>query len=231
MPIYLLNEDLVFPSPSEANEDGLLAIGGDLSVDRLLLAYETGLFPWYNPNDPILWWSPDPRCLLFIDDLKISKSMRNVLNQQRYTVSYDTAFEQVITACGSVPRKDAGTWITDDIKAAYIELHQLGIAHSVEVWEGEELAGGLYGVSLGSAFFGESMFSAKSNASKVGFIYFAQALTQWGFKWIDCQIMNPHLKSMGAKDVPRKEFLDLLQTALKNETRRGPWTNQLPKPH
>lgn len=231
MPVYLLNDDLVFPSPTEANEDGLLAIGGDLSVDRLLLAYEIGLFPWYNPTDPILWWSPDPRCILYIKDLKISKSMRNVLNQKRFNVSYDTAFKDVIAACSKAPRKDAGTWISEDIMKAYIDLHQLGMAHSVEVWEGEKLVGGLYGVSLGSAFFGESMFSAKSNTSKLGFIYFARALKQWGFEWIDCQIMNPHLRSLGATDVPRAEFLKLLQSALEHNTRKGLWTELLPKPH
>jgi leucyl/phenylalanyl-tRNA---protein transferase len=228
MPIYLLNNDLVFPSPTKANDDGLLAIGGDLAPERLLMAYEMGIFPWFNPDDPVLWWSPDPRCVLFLDQLRVSKSMRNVLNQKQYTVSVDQQFSKVLDGCSTAPRKENGTWISDEIKQAYLEVHALGMAHSVEVWKENELVGGLYGVSLGNAFFGESMFSMESNASKIGLVYFARALQSWGMEWMDCQIMNPHLKSLGAVEIPRREFLNNLEAALKLKTKKGSWTTILP---
>ena len=176
MPLYLLNKELSFPDIEDSMPDGLLAIGGDLNPDRLLLAYQSGIFPWFNAGDPILWWSPDPRCLLLHKHLKISKSMRNVRNQKRFKITFDRAFDKVIMACGQVPRSGQdGTWITEDITNAYIKLHELGMAHSVEVWENEKLVGGLYGVSLGSIFCGESMFCKVSNASKLALI----ELSEW----------------------------------------------------
>lgn len=223
MPIYLLNDDLVFPDPHDGSEEGILAVGGDLSSDRLLLAYEMGIFPWFSPPDPILWWSPDPRCILHVDELKISKSMRNVLNQRKYRVTLDQSFVEVVKACQVAPRKEDGTWITEDIIAAYSKLHDLGVAHSVEVWENEELVGGLYGVSLGSMFFGESMFARKSNASKVGFISLVNLLKNKGFQIIDCQVYNDHLGSLGAKDISRDSFQTLLTEALKSPTLKGNW--------
>lgn len=228
MPLFLLSEDLYFPDPSDSLPDGLLALGGELSADRLLLGYEKGIFPWYNPEDPILWWSPDPRCFLFHADLKISKSMRNIRNRKQFKVTFDWAFDQVIRACSVAPRRDQdGTWITNDIIEAYTSLHDLGVAHSVEVWEGEELVGGLYGVSLGNMFFGESMFSNKSNTSKLAFITLSEALHQKGFSGIDCQIMNDHLASMGATDIPRNQFLSLLNESLEQPTLKGSWSDLL----
>lgn len=228
MPIYLLNDELVFPDPHDGSEEGILAVGGDLSVDRLLLAYEMGIFPWFSPPDPILWWSPDPRCVLLLDELKISKSMRNVLNQGKYKVTMDQSFQDVVLACQTAPRKEDGTWITEDIISSYKALHDLGLAHSVEVWEGDELVGGLYGVSLGSMFFGESMFARKSNASKVGFISLVKLLRTKGFEMIDCQVYNEHLGSLGAKDISRIAFHSHLETALTSPTLKGNWGSFLP---
>lgn len=228
MPLFLLSEDLFFPDPNESLPDGLLAVGGELSVDRLLLAYEKGIFPWYNPEDPILWWSPNPRCFLFHSNLKISKSMRNIRNRNQFKVTFDWDFDQVIRSCQRAPRKDQeGTWITNDIIQAYTSLHELGVAHSVEVWEGEELVGGLYGVSLGNMFFGESMFSKKSNTSKLAFITLSEALHSKGFVGIDCQIMNDHLASMGATDIPRDQFLKSLNKSLLEPTLKGSWSDLL----
>lgn len=227
MPIFLLNDELIFPDPHEGSEEGILAVGGDLRPDRLLLAYEQGIFPWYSPPDPILWWSPDPRCVLFSDQLKISKSMRNVFNQQKFTVSFDACFTEVVQKCQNAKRNEEGTWITDDIITAYTNLHALGVAHSVEVWEGEQLVGGLYGVSLGHMFFGESMFADVSNASKVGFITLVQALQSRGFDVIDCQVYNDHLGRLGAEEIPRTTFHELLRSALQKETISGSWSFML----
>ena len=189
MPVYWLREnELNFPHPQQASSDGLLAVGGDLSVKRLLLAYSWGIFPWYTHGDPILWWHPDPRFVLFPDQLRISKSMRPYFNQQKYRATYDQAFGEVIRACGTVDRRgQESTWITEDMIEAYEELHAAGFAHSVEVWKDDELVGGLYGVAIGRVFFGESMFAKASNASKFGFITLVQDLTKWGFQLIDCQ--------------------------------------------
>jgi leucyl/phenylalanyl-tRNA--protein transferase len=220
----MLNEHLVFPDAREANPEGLLAVGGDLEPARLLLAYESGIFPWFSPHDPILWWSPDPRCVIHTDRVKVSKSMRNVLNQQRFRVTYDTAFLEVMDGCRRVERPGQdGTWITQAIMESYYELFKLGVAHSVEVWEGNTLVGGLYGVSLGDMFFGESMFAEASNASKVALIQMARDLKKEGFEWIDCQIYNDHLGRMGAELLPRDLFLDRLEQALEKDTLRGPW--------
>ncbi len=224
MPVYQLTEYPVFPTPDLAEEDGLLAVGGDLSPERLILAYKMGIFPWYSEGSPILWWSPDPRLILLPDELNVSRSLRQFIKKNLYTVTMDRAFEEVITSCARVHReKDGGTWITREMIDAYIELHRLGFAHSVETWFEDELVGGLYGVSLGGAFFGESMFTRMSNASKVAFVALVEQLKRWGFLMIDCQVTTEHLIRFGAKEIPRKEFLKLLRKALKMPTRRGPW--------
>lgn len=222
-----LSSELWFPPAEQFGEDGLVAIGGDLSPARLLLAYERGIFPWSAPEDPLLWWCPEPRAVLRPQEVKVSKSMRNVLNQGRFTVTFDTDFRGVMEGCANRPEE--GTWITEDFIEAYVQLHELGFAHSVEAWNPEgELAGGLYGVSLGSLFFGESMFARQSNASKVAFIQLSRQLVHWGFQWMDCQIMNPHLESLGAYPITRDAFLQALEHGLHDPTRRGRWTLTLP---
>lgn len=221
MPVYRLTKDLLFPHPSLSNEDGLLAMGGDLSVERLLLAYENGIFPWYEEGYPILWWSPDPRFILYPQNLKVSKSMEKVLRKNRFKVTYDMCFRNVITMCGELRR--GNTWITDDMLESYCELHKLGFAHSVETWFGDELVGGLYGVSLGKCFFGESMFSTMDNASKTALIILTRELSQLGFHFIDCQVYSKHLETLGAVNVPRDVFLQELEAGLNHDTIRGIW--------
>lgn len=225
MPIYRLDERLLFPNPRLAEEEGLLAVGGDLRPERLLLAYEYGIFPWFNAGEPPMWWCPDPRYVLFPDRLKVSRSMRNLLNKQTFSVTMDTAFTEVIQGCASLSlgRTEGGTWITSEMEDAYIQLHDLGFAHSVEVWLNQELVGGLYGVSLGKIFFGESMFTRKSNASKFGFIYLVHHLKHWGFDLIDCQQGTRHLISLGAEAIPRKTFLNILSDQDHGFTKRGKW--------
>lgn len=207
--IFRLDDRLLFPDTTLAEEDGLLAVGGDLSTERLLLAYQNGIFPWYNDDTPILWYSPHERFVLFPDELKISKSMLRVLKSGKFTVTFDQCFERVIDACSIVRREgQSGTWITAEMKKAYVQLHCEGYAHSVEVWEGEQLAGGLYGVAMGSVFCGESMFSLVSNASKIALI----SLCNTGdYTLVDCQVHTEHLESMGARMVSRKEYMDILQ--------------------
>jgi leucyl/phenylalanyl-tRNA--protein transferase len=191
--------------------DGLLAVGGCLSTERLLNAYQRGIFPWYNPDEPILWWSPDPRLVLFPDKLIVSRSLRKTMRKNIFSVTFDKAFEQVITACAE-PRKDSeGTWITTDINQAYIDLHHQGYAHSVEVWCDDELVGGLYGVALGQVFFGESMFHTKTDASKVAFVSLVEQLKIWGYQLIDCQVHTRHLESLGAEEINRRAFVKLLK--------------------
>jgi len=226
MPVFQLSNELVFPPTELANEDGLLAVGGDLTVDRLLLAYQHGIFPWFNEGDPVLWWAPNPRCVLFTTDLKVSKSLRQVINKKTFKVTFDQDFSQVITSCKSVPRKgQEGTWITQNVKEAYTDLHRLGYAHSVEVWnEHDELVGGLYGLSLGNIFFGESMFSSQSNASKVALFYLVKLLKDWGFKLIDCQVHNPHLESLGACMISNDAFQQYLKNELSYKTHKGKWS-------
>ncbi len=224
MPVFLLTQDLVFPNPMHADEQGLLAVGGDLSMDRLLLAYESGIFPWYNDDQPLLWWSPDPRCVLQPSEVKVSKSMRNVLNRADFEVTADQAFPEVIRACMDT-RKREGTWLNEDMVSAYINLHRLGIAHSIEVWRGDALVGGLYGLSLGNLFFGESMFSKANNMSKVAFICLARGLERWGMPLIDCQVENDHLISLGAQAMPRAEFLEHLRRGMEAPTRLGSWSD------
>lgn len=225
MSFYWLDaNDLSFPHPDLANADGLLAVGGDLSPDRLLLAYRWGIFPWYTELDPILWWSPDPRFVLFPDELKVSKSMRPYFNQQKYRVTFDQQFSEVIKACQQTRRRgQRGTWITSDMRRAYIQLHQMGYAHSVEVWEGEQLVGGLYGLALGRVFFGESMFARAANASKFGFISLVRRLQGRGYRLIDCQQETAHLASLGARAIPRMDFLQRLGPIEEEETERGSW--------
>jgi leucyl/phenylalanyl-tRNA--protein transferase len=224
VPVYRLPNDLVFPPPHLAEHDGLLAVGGDLSVKRLLLAYSMGIFPWYSADSPILWWSPDPRLVLFPGELKISRSLRQTLKKGSFTVTMDTAFEQVIRACAEIRRTDKGeTWITEDMIKAYIRLHKEGLAHSIESWADGELCGGLYGVSLGSVFFGESMFAKRSDASKAAFAVLVEELRERGCSVIDCQVATAHLRRFGAREIPRDEFLDLLNEGLQQPTRKGNW--------
>jgi len=206
--IFRLDDRLLFPDPSFAEEDGLLAVGGDLSTERLLMAYANGIFPWYSDDDPILWYSPHERFVLYTAELKVSKSMRQVLRSGKFTVTTNTCFDDVVAACSSVIRQGQdGTWITDDMKAAYASLHQEGYAHSVEVWLDGKLVGGLYGVHAGDVFCGESMFSLVSNASKTALI----CLCNTGrYKLIDCQVYTEHLESMGARMIPREEYIGIL---------------------
>lgn len=220
MPVYRLTSDLVFPHPSLADEDGLLAIGGDLSVERLLLAYENGIFPWYE-GQAILWWSPDPRFILYPKNLRISKSMKKVLRKNIYRITFDQCFRKVITLCGEIRRNN--TWINRDMIESYCELHNLGFAHSVEAWHEDKLVGGLYGVSLGKCFFGESMFSLMDNASKAALITLTAKLEYLGFHFIDCQVYTKHLESLGAINIPREDFLIELANGLKFKTLRGIW--------
>lgn len=224
MPVYLLNERLVFPLPSLAREDGLLAVGGDLSVERLLLAYSAGIFPWYTDTDPILWWSPDPRLVLFPNAFHLPRRLRRECRQSKWALSLDRAFDQVIFACADVREAiGEGTWITDEMMTAYRRLHALGYAHSVEVWEGKALIGGLYGVSLGRGFFGESMFSRRRNASKMALAALARFLDGHGFRFIDCQVTSTHLLQFGAAEMPRAAFLNMLKKACASPGLMGRW--------
>ena len=208
---YILNENLYFPPVSQANKEGFLAFGGDLSTERLLLAYRSGIFPWYNEDEPIIWWSPDPRCVLFTNKLRISKSMQQVIKKGTFRFSMNEAFAQVIKCCQQTKRKDDnGTWLNNEIIEAYNSLHQQGFAYSAECWLGDELVGGLYGIKLENVFCGESMFSLKSNSSKFAFIHFVNYLKVEGIEVVDCQISNPHLESLGAEMIPRSQFLSYL---------------------
>ena len=207
-----LGEKLEFPPVDHANAEGLLAVGGDLSVKRLMLAYRNGIFPWFNEDALILWWSPDPRMVLFPAKVKVSKSMRRLINAEVFEIRVNTAFEQVIDYCAAVPRAgQQGTWITEEMKKAYMELNHLGIAISYEVWQEEKLVGGLYGVDLGHVFCGESMFSLVDNASKFALIKLAQDLHTKGYRVIDCQLYTSHLASMGAEEISRELYMDLLK--------------------
>ena len=212
MPLYALDQSLWFPPVEEALEDGLLAMGGDVSVERLLLAYRNGIFPWYDGDTP-LWWSPDPRFVLFPANLKVSKSMEVLIRKNHFRFSTNTAFAQVIRSCKELQRKGQdGTWITDELEASVNSLHQLGFAHSAEAWLGNELVGGLYGIRMGNLFFGESMFSKTSNASKFAFINFVEYLQKEKVILIDCQIYTSHLSSLGARMITRKDYVSLLNS-------------------
>ena len=211
MPLFALDKELVFPPVNLAEPDGLLAVGGDLSAKRLLLAYRNGIFPWYE-GEHILWWCPDPRFVLFPEELKVSKSLKPLLNKNHFEFTINKAFIEVINNCKTISRRDqASTWITDAVKEAFINLHELGFAHSAEVWKEDELVGGLYGIRLGNVFFGESMFSKQSNASRYAFIKYVQYLKSENVVLIDCQIYTDYLESMGARMIPRVEFIELLE--------------------
>lgn len=210
--MYHLSQKIVFPPVDTADEDGVLAIGGDLSVKRLLLAYQSGIFPWFNPNEPILWWAPDPRMVLFPDELVVSKSMRAIIRKGTFTVTFNQNFKDVIRHCQNIRRDGQnGTWISDGMMEAYCKLHEAGIAKSVEVWQDDELVGGLYGIDLGHVFCGESMFSKRSNASKVGFIALVDYLKEHHYQLLDCQMHNEHLESLGCREIPREEFMKVLK--------------------
>jgi leucyl/phenylalanyl-tRNA--protein transferase len=224
MAIFRLFEEPVFPDPEYADPDGLLAVGGDLSPERLLAAYAIGIFPWYADNSPILWWSTDPRLVLAPEELHVPSSLRRVLNRGEYHVTFDAAFERVIAACAATPRPgQEGTWLVPDMVKAYTGMHRLGLCHSVEAWKDGELAGGLYGIALGGAFYGESMFFHRPDASKVAFVTLVRHLARRGYLLVDCQQTTDHLLRFGAREMPRSRFLQLLGHALERPTERGKW--------
>jgi len=226
MTIYHLNDQLVFPEPEEAEPEGILAVGGDLTPERLILAYSKGIFPWYSAGQPILWWSPNPRLVLYLDRIHISKSLFRVIKSNRFEVKFDTNFDNVIANCSLIDRGNQdGTWITNPMRQAYGELFKQGYAHSVETYFEGELVGGLYGISIGRAFFGESMFSYKSNASKIALAALVKKLSPLNFHFIDCQVPTEHLQRMGAIEVERSQFLDELKHALVRKTIKGPWSD------
>lgn len=228
MPIYALNDEPVFPDPEEAEADGLLAVGGDLSPQRLLAAYALGIFPWPIGDMPLTWFAPARRMLLRFPGLRVSRSLKQTLRRVPFRLTVDQAFDEVIRRCAEVPRGgEAGTWITEEMQRAYCAIHELGFAHSVEVWRDDELIGGLYGISIGTMFCGESMFHRESNASKVAFVALARQLERWGFDFLDCQLHTPHLASLGASEIPRAEFSKMLRAAVWRPTRRGPWALEL----
>ncbi len=224
MPVYRLTDAPAFPSPDEAEPDGLLAVGGDLRPERLLTAYAMGIFPWYGDDLPILWHSPDPRLVLIPSRLRVPRSLKKAVRRGKLAIRMDTAFDGVIRACAGAARPSQdGTWITDDMVEAYVALHDLGFAHSVEAWNGNELVGGLYGVSLGRVFFGESMFAREADASKIALVWFVRQFDAWGFDLIDCQIHTEHLERFGAELWPRDRFLEALGRSLESPPRRGRW--------
>jgi leucyl/phenylalanyl-tRNA--protein transferase len=222
MPVYRLDERLVFPPPDRGPRRGPIAVGGDLRPERLLLAYSMGIFPWQ--GEPLHWHSPDPRMVLLPDELKVSRSLRRTIKRGAFRVTLDTAFTEVMVACATSPRPGQdGTWITPGMVDSYSELHRRGVAHSVETWQGDALVGGLYGLSLGAAFFGESMFARETDASKVAFVALDEQLHRWSIPLVDCQVYTPHLASLGAREWPRRQFLEALRLALEKKTRLGPW--------
>lgn len=224
MPVYKLPEEPYFPDPRLAREDGLLAVGGDLTPGRLVQAYANGIFPWYSGGEPIMWWSPDPRMVLFPKKFNRSKSLTRTVKKGIFKVTFDTDFESVIQYCSETRRTDEmGTWITEDMIEAYVQLHNMGLAHSVETWRDGKLVGGLYGVSLGSAFFGESMFHLMSDASKVAFWYLVEQAILWDFDMIDAQQDTAHLRSLGAETIDREFFLHLLHKSMEKPTKQGSW--------
>lgn len=224
VPVYALSDELAFPPPELARDDGLLAVGGDLSPERLVLAYENGIFPWCSEGSPLLWWSPSPRFVLLPDELHVGRTLRKLRRRSPYRLSLDEAFPQVIRNCAKVPRPGQhGTWIRRDIIAAYIRLHELQVAHSVEAWEGDTLVGGLYGVSVGSVFCGESMFAHRPDASKLAFVELVEQLRAWGYTMIDCQVFTEHLDRFGAREIELDEFLDRLGDGVARPGREGRW--------
>ena len=228
---YLLDDfnKTSFPAAELAlrEPDGLLAVGGDLSVERLIAAYQQGIFPWYSEGQPVLWWSPDPRMVLKPEDIKVSRSLAKTIRKQDFKITFDQDFRNVISAC-SKPRLEKGvqqgeTWILDEMIEAYVKLHEAGYAHSVECWKENKLVGGLYGLAIGKVFFGESMFSRVSDASKIAFVFLSRQLQQWDFKLIDCQVYTSHLESLGASMIARKQFLTLLQQYAVNKNEHVKW--------
>ncbi|WP_028574087.1 leucyl/phenylalanyl-tRNA--protein transferase [Desulfonatronovibrio hydrogenovorans] len=225
MSVFFLSRDPTFPHPCLADADGLLAIGGDLSPVRLVAAYSKGIFPWYGPDSPVLWWSPDPRLILYPDKIHIPRSLRRTLNSCKFSITADTSFQEVIQSCAVVPRSDGhGTWLVPEMISAYVGLHRAGIAHSFEAWNGSRLVGGVYGVALGRAFFGESMFYLESNASKVALIHLVRFLEALGFHFMDCQQTTEHMLRFGAKEIPRNDFLTLLGQAIIKNPAPGKWS-------
>lgn len=225
MPVFWLSDqELSFPHPSLAEPGGLLAVGGDLSAERLILAYRNGIFPWFEEEGHFYWYAPDPRWVLFPNELRVHKSMRSIFNQHKFDYSLDTCFEKVMRACADVERAGyAGSWISESFITGYLNLYQQGIAHSVEVWQDGVLIAGLYGIAIGKIFYGESMFTLAPNASKAGFIIFVRALSQAGFRLIDCQQQTPHLESLGARGISRELFMEYLEENTYKSTLAGPW--------
>lgn len=222
------NPEQEFPALEQAlrEPDGLLAVGGCLSVSRLLNAYRHGIFPWYNAGEPILWWSPDPRLVLFPDQINVSRSLRKAIRKQKFSISYDQAFDEVIAGCAGIRKDSLGTWITQDISRAYKDLFRLGIAHSAEAWHEGKLVGGLYGIALGRVFFGESMFHTMTDASKVAFVTLVEQLEEWGYQLIDCQVHTEHLESLGAVEIGRREFVELLARYCEASAKAEAWIKQ-----
>ena len=224
MPVFLLSDKISFPPPYLASKEGLLAVGGDLSQKRLLLAYRTGIFPWFSDDEPILWWSPDPRLVLYPEEIRVSKTLKKTIKKKMFHVTMDSAFVQVINQCAKIRlQNNQGTWIVKEMIDAYCKLHESGFAHSVEAWYQNELVGGLYGVSLGKCFFGESMFTRVSNASNVALVKLVEYLNALSFDMIDCQLTTEHLLRFGAKEIPRISFLNQLEESLKAPTKKGKW--------
>jgi len=224
MPVYLLSDAIAFPPPNLASQEGLLAVGGDLCQERLLLAYSMGIFPWYSDAEPIMWWSPDPRLVLYPDEFRVSRSLQKTIKKGVFKITMDQAFEQVITECAKVRRKqNEGTWIVPEMINAYCQLHASEFAHSVEAWQKDALVGGLYGISLGKCFFGESMFTRVTNASKVAFVALVDYLKALSFDLIDCQVTTEHLANFGAREIPRTRFLDELKKSLDAPPLKGEW--------
>ena len=222
--IFRIPRRLQFPDPSFADPSGLLGVGGDLTPDRLLLAYRSGIFPWYSAGQPILWWSPDPRMVLYTEQLRVQRSLAKRIRQGRYTVTLDTSFAEVLRRCAEVPRPGQdGTWITQEMTEAYEHLHALGHAHSVEAWEEGELVGGLYGVAVGRLFSGESMFALRPDASKVAFVHLVRQLWQWGFPLVDCQVHTQHLQRFGAIEIARADYLEHVRHLSQQPGTAGPW--------
>jgi leucyl/phenylalanyl-tRNA---protein transferase len=224
MPVYLLKKEIVFPHPSLADQSGLLAAGGDLAPERIILAYKNGIFPWYNKDEPILWWSPNPRCVMFPNKFKVSKSLKLLIAKKSLEVRFDTNFNKVIACCAKVHEKrDSGTWITDEMKKAYVLLHKLGYAHSVETYLNNKLVGGLYGIAIGKVFYGESMFYVVPNASKVAFYYLIERLKKWKFEIIDNQTYSGHLESLGSELIDRNSFLKIIKKSSSKKFQINNW--------
>ncbi|MBC7642066.1 MAG: leucyl/phenylalanyl-tRNA--protein transferase [Flavobacterium sp.] len=212
-----LTQDLIFPNVNSADKSGVLAFGGDLSTERLILAYKSGVFPWFNIDEPIVWWAPNPRMVLFLDELIVSKSMKNVIKKNTFTATFNQNFKEVISNCQQISRSGQnGTWLTNDMITAYCKLHEMGMAKSIEVWQNNQLVGGLYGIDLGHVFCGESMFSIVSNASKFAFISLVNDLKSQNYQLLDCQVHNDHLESLGCREIPRNDFMKILKNKTKN---------------